>query len=69
MLDSQITTFVCSRQQWQCPPILDIDECSLQGCNTNAECSNFDGGYSCDCSAGYKNNSAGGPKAFGCVSE
>ena len=69
LFDSQCTTFMCSRQHWQSSSISDVDECSLQGCKANAECSNFNGGYNCDCSAGYKNSSAGGPKAFDCVSE
>ena len=33
---------------------LDLDECYLgHPCNTNAECTNFDGGYDCTCFSGY----------------
>ena len=42
------------------PPLLcifppDIDECEagIVSCDTNAECNNTDGGYTCSCSSGF----------------
>ena len=32
----------------------DIDECSIDNdCDVNADCTNNDGGYDCDCKDGY----------------
>ena len=39
--------------------VSDINECSdpdLNDCDVNARCDNFEGGYSCACKRGFKDN-------------
>ena len=33
---------------------LDIDECALNACGVDANCTNTDGSFTCHCPAGYK---------------
>ena len=33
---------------------LDIDECLAEVCDSNAECTNSEGSYSCSCVSGYR---------------
>ena len=33
--------------------VSDIDECSTNPCDTNADCTNTDGSFICDCAYGY----------------
>ena len=35
---------------------LDIDECKDYPCDVNANCTNSDGSYACDCNDGYEGN-------------
>ena len=40
-----------------CHIFSDIDECSqsdLNDCDENAQCSNINGGFNCNCNAGYQ---------------
>ena len=54
--------------------LTDIDECAspeTNECDTNAECSNTEGSYTCSCRVGYTGDGkscAGSSINFGCIS-
>jgi len=58
---SSTATLNCVDGKWDAPvpQCIDVDECSTGKANCGQTCINTDGGYKCDCQAGYSVNNDG----------
>ena len=51
---TQTVRLINEKRIWFCSLPADKNECLDNPCDPNAKCTNYDGGYSCDCNDGYQ---------------
>lgn len=54
-----IPLFHCELITTVSAPILDVNECAIQGICNNGQCVNAQGGFKCECTSGYALDSEG----------